>query len=123
MENLLSNSQNQRKLERAVRNKQVFEMHYVENASIPEIMQKTGLSRNCVYTILRTFASENPQLAEEMKKSGKDITPADYESLKQELLELKKQLAHEKLRADFYEEMVAFGKEVYGIDFKKAGAK
>ena len=86
-------------------------------------MQKTGLSRNCVYTILRTFASENPQLAEEMKKSGKDITPADYESLKQELLELKKQLAHEKLRADFYEEMVAFGKEVYGIDLKKAGAK
>ena len=58
MENLLSNSQNQRKLERAVRNKQVFEMHYVENASIPEIMQKTGLSRNSVYTILRTFASE-----------------------------------------------------------------
>ena len=25
----------------------------------------------------------------------------------------------QKLRADFYEEMVAFGKEVYGIDLKK----
>ena len=29
----------------------------------------------------------------------------------------------ERLRADFYEEMVAFGKEVYGIDLKKAGTK
>ena len=26
-------------------------------------------------------------------------------------------------RADFYEEMVDFGKEVYGIDLKKAGTK
>ena len=34
-----------------------------------------------------------------------------------------KQLATEKLRADFYEEMVNFGKEVYGIDLKKAGTK
>ena len=29
------------------------------------------------------------------------------------------QLKKERLRADFYEEMVAFGKEVYGIDLKK----
>ena len=36
---------------------------------------------------------------------------------------MKKQLSQERLRADFYEEMVAFGKEVYGIDLKKAGTK
>ena len=35
----------------------------------------------------------------------------------------KKQVKSERLRADFYEEMVAFGKEVYGIDLKKAGTK
>ncbi|MBR1447013.1 MAG: hypothetical protein IJ586_08035 [Alloprevotella sp.] len=28
-------------------------------------------------------------------------------------------MRREKLRADFYEEMFAFGKEVYGIDLKK----
>ena len=39
------------------------------------------------------------------------------------IAELKKQLKTERLRADFYEEMVAFGKEVYGIDLKKAGTK
>ena len=112
-------SSDQRKLDREIRNKRIFEMRYVKGCSVPEIMQKTGLSRNAVFVILRTFASENPQIAEEMKKSGKGVTPADYESLKQEVLKLKGQLAHEKLRADFYEEMIEFGKEVYGIDLKK----
>ena len=50
-------------------------------------------------------------------------TPEDYKNLLREIAELKKSLAQEKLRADFYEEMVAFGKEVYGIDLKKAGTK
>ncbi|MCC8015303.1 MAG: hypothetical protein LIO87_08905 [Eubacterium sp.] len=58
-----------------------------------------------------------------MKKQNKDILPADYQKLALELSSLKKELAKERLRADFYEEMVAFGKEVYGIDLKKAGTK
>ena len=58
-----------------------------------------------------------------MKKQGKEITPDDYKKLLREISELKKQLSQERLRADFYEEMVAFGKEVYGIDLKKAGTK
>lgn len=58
-----------------------------------------------------------------MKKQGKEIIPEDYKKLLQEMAELKKQLKSERLRADFYEEMVAFGKEVYGIDLKKAGTK
>ena len=45
-----------------------------------------------------------------MKKNGKDVTPDDYKALQEEV-------------ADFYEEMVAFGKDVYGIDLKKAGTK
>ena len=43
--------------------------------------------------------------------------------LREEIAILKKDLTRERLRADFYEEMVAFGKEVYGIDLKKAGTK
>lgn len=58
-----------------------------------------------------------------MKKKNKDILPADYQKLALELSSLKKELAKERLRADFYEEMVAFGKDVYGIDLKKAGTK
>ena len=39
------------------------------------------------------------------------------------LVPLQANIQREKLRADFYEEMVSFGKEVYGIDLKKAGTK
>ena len=48
---------------------------------------------------------------------------SEYKKLLEELSTLKSELKREKLRADFYEEMVAFGKEVYGIDLKKAGTK
>ena len=58
-----------------------------------------------------------------MKKDGKNVTPKDYQDLKAEINQLKSELSKEKLRADFYEEMLAFGKEVYGIDLKKAGTK
>lgn len=56
-------------------------------------------------------------------KKRKEVSPADYDNLKREIAQLKANLKREKLRADFYEEMVAFGKEVYGIDLKKAGTK
>ena len=51
------------------------------------------------------------------------MTPEDYKRLQDELVRLKKELERERLRADFYEEMVAYGEEVYGIKLKKAGTK
>lgn len=82
-------------------------------------LQKTGLSRQTIYTYLRNFEVINPQIAEQMKKNGKDATPDDYKALQEEVARLKGELKREKLRADFYEEMVEFGKDVYGIDLKK----
>lgn len=111
------------KVKQAVLDQEVFSMHCIENLSASEIIKKTGLNKNRVYKILSTFAVENPELAEQMKKKGKDLVPEDYTRLQKELADLRKQLAKEKLRADFYEEMVAFGKDVYGIDLKKAGTK
>lgn len=111
------------KVRQAVLDQEVFSMHCIENLSASEIIKKTGLNKNRVYKILSTFAVENPELAEQMKKKGKDLVPEDYTRLQKELADLRKQLAKEKLRADFYEEMVAFGKDVYGIDLKKAGTK
>lgn len=111
------------KVRQAVLDQEVFSMHCIENLSASAIIRKTGLNKNRVYKILSTFAVENPELAEQMKKKGKDLVPEDYTRLQKELADLRKQLAKEKLRADFYEEMVAFGKDVYGIDLKKAGTK
>lgn len=61
-------------------------------------------------------------MAVQMKKR-KDVTPDDYKRLQAENARLQSELNRERLRADFYEEMVSFGKDVYGIDLKKAGTR
>ena len=101
----------------------LLEDYYFNHLTFEELSSKSGISRSSIYRMIRTFESENPQMSEQMKKHGKDVTPEDYKKLVRENLALKKQLSQERLRADFYEEMVAFGKEVYGIDLKKAGTK
>ena len=103
--------------------RQVYEMRYMQNLSIPEIISKTGIKQTQIYRFLHTFASEYPDLVGQMKKKREDVTPDEYQKLLEELSTLRSELKREKLRADFYEEMVAFGKEVYGIDLKKAGTK
>ena len=102
---------------------ELLEYYYVDHGSISAFSVKKGIPEGTVYRWIRTFEAENPQMCEQMKKQGKEITPDDYKKLLREISELKKQLSQERLRADFYEEMVAFGKEVYGIDLKKAGTK
>ena len=103
--------------------KEVFEMFHVQHLRATEIMSIKGMTQYKVYHFLRTFAADYPELAEQMKKKGSDVVPDDYKELLEKVSALESELKKEKLRADFYEEMVAFGKEVYGIDLKKAGTK
>ena len=102
---------------------EINRLRLLEGMDVKSIIEKLGVSRSRVYKALTTFEQENPQQVELMKKRGKDVTPEDYKKLREEIAILKKDLTRERLRADFYEEMVAFGKEVYGIDLKKAGTK
>ena len=101
----------------------VYELYHIQRQSVASIISRTGIKRSQVYRFLRIFASEYPELAEQMKKKREDVSPDEYKKLLEEVSTLKSELRREKLRADFYEEMVAFGKEVYGIDLKKAGTK
>ena len=103
--------------------KEVFEMFHVQHLRATEIMSIKGMTQYKVYHFLRTFAADYPELAEQMKKKGSDVVPDDYKELLEKVSTLEAELKKEKLRADFYEEMVAFGKEVYNIDLKKAGTK
>ena len=103
--------------------KTVYEMRHMHHLGVAEIISRTGLKRGQIYKYLRIFAVEHPDLVEQMKKKREDVSPDEYQKLLEELSTLKSELKREKLRADFYEEMVAFGKEVYGIDLKKAGTK
>ena len=101
---------------------EVYDLFRVQNLPLSVVIEKTGLSKVSVYRYLRNFESSTPETAIQMKKR-KDVTPEDYKKLQEELARLQSELKREKLRADFYEEMVAFGKDVYGIDLKKAGTK
>ena len=79
----------------------VYYLYKVEHESVTSISQKKSLNRRKVYRILRTFASENPEMAEKMAKQGKDVTPSDYEELLKKVSELESKLKRETLRADF----------------------
>ena len=105
------------------RDVEIYRLCKVEGLSPLAIMEKFGISRVTLWRILTKFERENPQAAELMKRQGKDVTPEDYKKLLEELSSLKKALAEERLRADFYQEMVAYGEAVYGINLKKAGTK
>ena len=102
---------------------EIYHLHVVQRLAVREIADKLCISRRGVYRALRTFEAENPELSEQMKKESKETTSEEYLQLQSELIELRKELARERLRGDFYEEMVAYGKEVYGIDLKKAGTR
>ena len=80
-------------------------MFYLQGVPVAEVARKTGLSRHTIYTYLRNFEAINPQVAEQMKKNGKDVTPDDYKALQEEVARLQGELKREKLRADFYEEI------------------
>ena len=109
-------------LERLRLQEEVYTLYRVQNLPLSVVVEKTGLSKGSIYNYLRTFEAENPETSEQMRKR-KDVTPEDYRKLQEENARLQSELKRERLRADFYEEMVAFGKEVYGIDLKKAGTK
>ena len=113
----------QTSLERIRLQQEVYDLYRVQNLPLDVVKEKTGLSRNTIYRYLRNFVAGNPNSAEQMKKRGTDITPEDYKKLQEENARLQSEVKREKLRADFYEEMVAFGKDVYGIDLKKVGTK
>ena len=123
----MKQSTNQSSLEQSIMDVQtdveINKLYYLEHLSMSEISKKKGLSISTIYRKIHNFEASNPQIANQMQKQGKEITPEDYQKLVEKVSTLESELKKERLRADFYEEMVAFGKEVYGIDLKKAGTK
>ena len=54
--------------------RQVYEMHYLQHLSVPEIISRTGVKRTQVYKFLNIFAAEYPDLVEQMKKKREDVS-------------------------------------------------
>lgn len=103
--------------------REIYRLVKRDHVPVVEVSRRYGVDPSNIYRRMCTFERENPKEAELMRKGGKENLPEDYKRLLEELSVLRKELEKERLRADFYQEMVAYGKEVYGIDLKKAGTK
>ena len=95
---------------------------YIEGAVLRDIARKHGVGLQSVHRIIRSFAAENEQIALFMKKSTTISESEEIKALRKEVMELKKKLYNETMRADFYGTMIDVAEEMFGIEIrKKAG--
>ena len=80
------------------------------------LARKYGIGMVTVHDILRNFAAENDKSALLMGKKVKTSESEEIKALRKEVWDLKKQLYHEKMRADFYDTMVDVAEEMFGIE-------
>lgn len=87
-----------------------------------QIAKQYGISHRSVSKIIRNFAASNNKSALLMKNPPTDNQAEEIKALRAEILELKKKLHQETMRADFYDTMVDVAEEMFNIEIrKKAG--
>lgn len=95
---------------------------YLQGESGNSIAHRMGFSQSSVSRIIRNFASSNDKSALLMKNKPTDSLVAENKALREEILELKKRLHQETMRADFYDTLVDVAEEMFNIEIrKKAG--
>lgn len=96
--------------------------HYLEGVSQKQLAKEFGVGQQTVSRIIRTFASENDKSTLLMGKKTTTSETEEIKALRKEVLELKKQLYDETMRADFYDTMIDVAEEMFNIQIrKKAG--
>ena len=101
---------------------EIVKVHYIEGVSNSELARRYGTVQPVISRIIRNFAAENDKSALLMGKKTTTSESEEIKALRKEVLDLKKQLYHEKMRADFYDTMVDVAEELFGIEIrKKAG--
>lgn len=95
---------------------------HLEKKGSSQIAKEYGIGKTTVERILRNFAASNDKSALLMKNRHTDSQAEEIKALREEILELKKKLYHETMRADFYDTMVDVAEEMFNIEIrKKAG--
>ena len=98
---------------------EIVRLHYLEGVSQSELARRYGTAQSVVWRIIRTFAAENDKSALLMKNKPVDSQAEEIKALKAEVLELKKKLYEETMRADYYDTMVDVAEEMFGIEIRK----
>ena len=101
---------------------EIIKLHHLEGVSQCELARRYDTRQPVVSRIISKFAAENDKSALLMKKHTTDSLSEENKALRKEVLELKKKLYDETMRADFYDTMVDVAEEMFGIEIrKKAG--
>ena len=104
---------------------EVIRLHQEEHLRPCIIAEKLSLKKSTVSFWIRTFAEQTA--IENMRRDlqiTSDSLPTEVQELQKEVLELRKRLVQEKLRADAYNEMINVAEGKFKIKIrKKAGAK
>lgn len=104
---------------------EVIRLHQEEHLRPCIIAEKLSLKKSTVSFWIRTFAEQTA--IENMKRDlqiTSDSLPMEVQELQKEVLELRKRLVQEKLRADAYDEMINVAEGKFKIKIrKKVGAK
>ena len=93
--------------------------YYLGQMPQVEIVRKYELCETTVREILRKFAAENNKSALLMKNKTTDSLSEENKALRKEVMELKKKLYDETMRADFYDTMIDVAEEMFGIEIRK----
>lgn len=103
---------------------QVVQEALVEHVNKAALCRKYSISRPALlYQWIRIFAP-SPNLDEVPMKSSSKKESDEIRSLKRQLQQKELELQKEKMRADFYDEMVNVAEEMFNIPIrKKAGTK
>ena len=100
----------------------IIREHYLEGSSKSSLVRKYNTSYPVILRIIRKFAASNDKSALLMKNRPTDSQAEELKTLREEVLELKKKLHDETMRADFYDTMIDVAEEMFNIEIrKKAG--
>lgn len=96
--------------------------YYLEGRKQQQLAAEFGVGQQTVSRIIRTFAAENDKSALLMGRKTTDNQAEEIQALRREIMDMKKKVQEEQMRADFYETMVDVAEEMFGIEIrKKAG--
>lgn len=97
----------------------IIRAYYLEGASKNSLVKKYQSSFSAVLRVIRNFAASNDKSALLMKNKPVDNQAEEIKALQQEVLDLKKKLYDETMRADFFETMVEVAEDMFDIAIRK----
>ena len=101
---------------------EILRLHYLEGVNQSELARCFNSSNMAISRLIRNFAASNDKSALLMKHKPTDNQTEEIKALRKEVLELKKKLHSETMRADFYDTMIDVAEEIFDIEIrKKAG--